>query len=97
MGKGWGEKGVGEINGESSMEVYTLTYVNSQWEFTIWLRELKLELCNYLEGWEVGERFKREETYEQVPLIHADVWQKSNQYCKPIVNQLKMNIKNKWN
>ena len=35
MGKGWGEKGVGEINGESSMEVYTLTYVNSQWEFTI--------------------------------------------------------------
>ena len=31
MGKGGGEEGVGEINGESSMEVYTLTYVNSQW------------------------------------------------------------------
>ena len=31
MGKGGGEEGVSEINGESSMEVYTLTYVNSQW------------------------------------------------------------------
>ena len=64
MGKAGGEEG----EEESSMEVYILTYVNRQWEIAIWLRELKLELCNYLEGWEVGERFKREETYVQVPL-----------------------------
>ena len=33
-GEGGGEEGEGEKNGESSMEVYTLTYVNSQWELT---------------------------------------------------------------
>ena len=29
MDKGRGEVGEGEINGESSMDVYTLTYVNT--------------------------------------------------------------------
>ena len=28
MDKGWGEEGEGEMNGESSMDVYTLPYVN---------------------------------------------------------------------
>ena len=28
--KGWGEEGEGEMNGESSMEAYTLTYVKRQ-------------------------------------------------------------------
>ena len=28
MDKGRGKEGVGEMNGESSMEAYTLTYVN---------------------------------------------------------------------
>ena len=27
MDKGWGEEGEGQINGESSMDAYTLTYV----------------------------------------------------------------------
>jgi len=27
-------------------------------------------------------------------LIHVDVWQKSNQYCKAIILQLKINLKN---
>ena len=30
MDKGWGEEGEGEINGESSMDPYTLTYVKRQ-------------------------------------------------------------------
>ena len=30
MDKGRGKEGVGEMNGESSMEAYTLTYVNRQ-------------------------------------------------------------------
>ena len=25
--------------------------INSQWEFVVWLRELKLGLCNKIEGW----------------------------------------------
>jgi len=33
MDKGSGEEGEDEMNGESSMDAYTVTYVNSQWEF----------------------------------------------------------------
>ena len=49
----------------------------------------KLGLCDYLEGWQVGERFKRKRTYVYLWLIHADVWQKLTQYCKAIILQLK--------
>ena len=39
--------------GESNMETYnTICKIDSQWEFALWLRELKLGLCNYLEGWD---------------------------------------------
>ena len=41
-------------------------------------------------GWEVGGRFKREETYVYLWLIHVDVWQKPTLYCKAIILQLKM-------
>ena len=40
--------------------------------------------------WEVGGRFKRERTYVHLWLIHVDVWQKSTQYCKVIILQLKI-------
>ena len=34
------------------METYiTICKIHSQWELALWLRELKLELCNNLEGW----------------------------------------------
>ena len=39
-----------------------------------------------------GGRFKREGTYVPLWLIHVDVCQKSNQYCKPIISQLKKKI-----
>ena len=39
-------------------------------------------------GWEVGGRFKTEETYIYLWLIN--VWQKPAQYCKAIILQLKI-------
>ena len=35
--------------------------------------------------------YKREGIYAHLWLIHVDVWQKSNQYCKVIILQLKIN------
>ena len=38
--------------GESNMETYiTICKIDSQWEFAVWLRELKQGLCINLEGW----------------------------------------------
>ena len=56
MDKEGGEEGEGEVYGESNMEIYiTICKIESQWEFAIWLRELKPGLWfDSLEGWEVG-------------------------------------------
>ena len=43
--------------------------------------------------WEVGERFKREETYVCLWLVHGDVWQKPTEYYKAIILQFKKNLK----
>ena len=60
MDVGEGEEGEGEIYGESNMEtVNTICKIDSQWEFAVWLRELKQGLCDNLEGWG-GERDGRE-------------------------------------
>jgi len=48
-------------------------------------------LCDNLEGWEVGRRFKREGTYVYLWLIYVDVWQKPTQHYKAIILQLKIN------
>ena len=46
--------------GESNTETYTtISKIDSQWEFTVWLRELKQELCNNLQEWD-GEGDGRE-------------------------------------
>ena len=38
------------MNGESNMETYNVIYkIDSQWEFAVWLRELKQGLCDNLE------------------------------------------------
>ena len=38
--------GEGEMYGESNMETYiTICKIDSQWEFAVWLRELKQGLC----------------------------------------------------
>ena len=43
--------------GESHMETYiTICKIDSQQEFTVWLRKLKQGLCINLEGWDgVGD------------------------------------------
>ena len=61
---GHGERGgEGEMYGKSNVETYiAICKIDSQWEFAVWLRELKRELCDSLE-WErreVGEKLKRE-------------------------------------
>ena len=40
--QGWGEEEEGEMYGENNMETYiTICKIDSQWEFSVWLRELK--------------------------------------------------------
>ena len=61
-----GEGGEGGVYIESNMEMYiTICKIDSQWDFALWLRELKLELFNNLVGgmWtQVGGRFQKEGT-----------------------------------
>ena len=46
--------------GKSNMETsITMCKRDSQWEFAVWLRQLKQGLCINLEGWD-GERNGRE-------------------------------------
>ena len=53
---GCGKEGEGGMYGESNMETYiTVCKIDSQWEFTLWLRELKPGFRNNLEGWD-GDR-----------------------------------------
>ena len=40
-------------------------------------------------GREMGGRFKREETYVYLWLIHVEVWQKTTKFRKAIILQLK--------
>ena len=38
--------------GKSNMETFiTVCKIDSQWEFSVWLRKLKQGLCISLEGW----------------------------------------------
>ena len=63
--------------GKSNIEIYiTICKMDGQWEFAVWLRKLKQGLCINLEGgrWrEIGGRFKREEIYVYLWLIHVDI------------------------
>ena len=61
-----GEEGEGEMYGDSNMETYIpICETDNQWDFAVWLRDLKLGLFNNLVGgmWrQVGGRFKKEGT-----------------------------------
>ena len=75
------------------METYiTICKIDSQWEFAVWLRELKKGLCNNLQGWD-GEGDGREVQEGEdicIPwLIHVDIWQKPTKFRKAIILQLK--------
>ena len=93
MDMGGGEKGEGEMYGESNMEIYnTICKIDSQWDFAVWLRELKQGLCDNLKGGkgrEMGGRFRKEETQVYLWLILVDVWQKTTKFYKAIILQFK--------
>ena len=60
----------------------------------MWLRELKLGLCNNLEKWdgEVGSGEVQEGADIGIPMVDSfDVWQKPTQIYNNIVNQLPFN------
>ena len=42
-------------------------------------------------GWEMGVRYKREETHAYLRLTDVDVRQKPTQHCKAIILQLQIN------
>ena len=94
MDTGGGKEGKGGMYGESNTEIYiTICKIDSEWEFAVWLKELKPGLCQHLERWDgVGGGRQREGTYMYLWLIHVDVWQKSMQYCKAIILQLKIDF-----
>ena len=53
-------EGEGEMYGRSNMETYiTICKIDSQWEFSVWLRKLKQGLSINLEVWD-GERDRGE-------------------------------------
>ena len=92
-GHGEGE-GEDEMYGESNMETYiTISKIDSQQEFTVCLRKLKQGLCINLEGWDAeGDVKVQEGIYVHLWLIHLEVWQKTEEFCKAIILQ----FKNKW-
>ena len=73
--------------GNSNMETYiTICKIDSQWEFTVWPKELKEVSASTQRGGvgrEIGGSFKREGT--RVYLWHVDVWQKTAKFCKSII------------
>ena len=61
--------------GENNMETYiTISKLDSQWAFAVWLRELKLGLGNNLEGWD------REGSGKDVQ-VGADMGKPMNDSC----------------
>ena len=59
--------------GKSNIETYiTMCKIDSQWEFSVWLRKLKQGLCINLEGWD-GE-------------VDGSEVQKGEDICIPMVD-----------
>ena len=77
MNKVVGEEGKGETYGDSNTEIYnTMCKTDSQWEFSVRLRELKQGLCDRLKGGvgrEMGGRSGREGKWVYLWWILVDV------------------------
>ena len=87
-----GEEGEGRTYGESNMETYiTICKIDSQREFSVCLRELRLGLCNSGGIGREVEGGSRRSGHMCLWWIHVDVWQKPTQYYKAIILQLKRN------
>ena len=63
--------------GKSNMETYiTISKIDSQREFAVWLRKLKQGLCSNLEAWDgqgEGREFQKGGLYVYLWLIHIEV------------------------
>ena len=60
--------------GKSNMETYiTISKIESQREFAVWLRKLKQGLCINLEGWDGEEDGREVLKGEYIWLIHVEV------------------------
>ena len=66
----------------------TICKIDSQWEFSVWLRELKPGLCNNLEGWYGEEDSGGRYTYGWLTLTFG-----RNQHNYVITLNLKINLK----
>ena len=90
----WGKERRDEQRKQRWNMCITTCKTDSQWEFSLWLREQRPVLCDNLAGWEVGGRFKgkggRTYTHGWFMLMCG---KKSIQYCKAIILQLKINLK----
>ena len=72
------------MNGESSMEAYTLPYVKQIAKGSFLYDSENCDSVTTYRGgnrWKVGGRFKREVIYVYLWPVHVDVWQKSKEYC----------------
>ena len=59
--------------GKSNMEIYTtICKIDSQWEFTVWLRKLKEGLCINLEGWDGEEDGKEVQKGGDICILMGD-------------------------
>ena len=86
---GRGVEGEGETYGENNMELNnSICKIDSQWEFSVWLRELKPGLCNNLEGWYGEEDSGGRYTYGWLTLTFG-----RNQHNYVITLNLKINLK----
>ena len=93
---GCGEEEECGKNGESSMETYTLPYVNQRANGNLLYDSGNPNQCSvkiYMggNGQEVEGNLKIEWANVFLWLIHVDVWQKSTQYYKANISQLKIN------
>ena len=82
--------GCARVGSQSNLEMYiTICNIDSQWESTVWLGELKPRLCNNLEGWdgEGGGREVQEEGDIGIPMADS--------CCSAETNTIP-SIKNKW-
>ena len=78
------------------MTCITICKIDSQWEIALWLRELKLGLCDNLEGWD-GERDGREaQEGGDICIPMADSYwglAETTQFYKAIILQFKNKFK----
>ena len=99
MDAGGGEEGEGM---EKVTAIYnTICKTDSQWEFAVWLRELKQGLCDHLEGWD-GEGNGKEEVREggdmDTPMADSCqcmTEQKTTKFCNVSILQFKKKVTKK--